>query len=170
MTSDRIATVGVERTDVILTSGWSGPGCKHVGMTEMPSIPKAGSILIADLTGDAVVRVAAGATVADVATAIADNQVGAVVVGDDARPTALVTERDVVKVVASGRDPAAVRSADVASTHLVWCEADETVDQAAIRMTDHSIRHLLVERDGTLVGIVSARDLLGVYATDADQV
>ena len=30
--------------------------------------------------------------------------------------------------------------------------------------------HLLVERDGALVGIVSARDLLGVYATDADQV
>mgnify|MGYP003493168221 FL=1 len=139
-------------------------------MTQMPSIPKAGSILIADLTGDAVVRVPAGATVADVAKVIADNQVGAVVVGDDARPTALVTERDVVKVVAAGRDPAAVRSADVASTNLVWCEADETVDQAAIRMTDHSIRHLLVERDGGLVGSVSARDLLGVYATDADQV
>ncbi len=69
-------------------------------MTQMPSIPKAGSILIADLTGDAVVRVPAGATVADVAKVIADNQVGAVVVGDDARPTALVTERDVVKVVA----------------------------------------------------------------------
>lgn len=140
------------------------------GMTEMPSIPTAGSIAIADLTGDAVVRVPAGATVAEVAKVIADKQVGAVVVGDDARPTALVTERDVVKVVASGKDPTATRAADVASTHLLWCEADETVDQAAIRMTDHSIRHLLVERDGGLVGIVSARDLLGVYATDADQV
>ena len=75
------------------------------GMTEMPSIPTAGSIAIADLTGDAVVRVPAGATVAEVAKVIADKQVGAVVVGDDARPTALVTERDVVKVVASGRIP-----------------------------------------------------------------
>ena len=77
----------------------------------------AGAVLIADLTGDAVVRVPAGDSVADVATAIADNQVGAVVVGDEARPTAIVSERD-----------------------------------------------------GALVGIVSARDLLGVYATDADQV
>lgn len=88
------------------------------GMTEMPSIPKAGSIAIADLTGDAVVRVPADATIADVARAIADQQVGAVVVGDDARPTALVTERDVVKVVASGKDATGVRAADVASTHL----------------------------------------------------
>ena len=86
------------------------------GMTEMPSIPTAGSIAIADLTGDAVVRVPAGATVAEVAKVIADKQVGAVVVGDDARPTALVTERDVVKVVASGKDPAATPAADVAST------------------------------------------------------
>ncbi|AQT82900.1 histidine kinase [Mycolicibacterium litorale] len=135
----------------------------------MPSIPSAGSIVIADLTGDQLVRVAADSTVADVAAAIADNQVGAVVIGDDERPSALVTERDVVRVVASGQDPAAVRSIDVASTQLVWCEADETVDRAAIRMTDHQIRHLLVERDGVLVGIVSARDLLGVYATDVDQ-
>lgn len=139
-------------------------------MTEMPSIPTAGSILIADLTGDPVVRVPADATVAEVANVIADRQVGAVVIGEDARPAALVTERDVVRVVASGQDPAAVRSADVASTNLVWCEATETVDQAAIRMTDRSIRHLLVERDGALVGIISARDLLGVYAADADQV
>lgn len=135
----------------------------------MPSIPPAGSIAIADLTGDTVVRVAADSTVADVAAAIADHQVGAVVIGDDERPSALVTERDVVRVVASGQDPASVRSIDVASTQLVWCEADETVDRAAIRMTDHQIRHLLVERDGILVGIISARDLLGVYATDADQ-
>ena len=43
----------------------------------MLSIPNAGSIHIADLTGYAVVRVAAGATVAGVAKAIVDNQVGA---------------------------------------------------------------------------------------------
>lgn len=78
-----------------------------LAMSEMPPMPNAG--LIADLTGDAVVRVAARATVADVAKAIVDAHVGAVVVGDDARPVGLV-------------------------------------------------------------GIVSARDLLGVYAADADQV
>ncbi|MGH3561318.1 MAG: histidine kinase, partial [Mycobacterium sp.] len=27
--------------------------------------------------------------------------------------------------------------------------------------------HILVERDGVLIGVVSARDLLGVYASDA---
>lgn len=136
-------------------------------MSKTPSLP-AGSIAIGTLTGDALVRVPADATVADVAGAIAANNVGAVIVGDEPRPAALMTERDVVRVVATGQDPAEVSARDLASTHLVWCEADDTVEQAALRMTDHSIRHLLVEQDGVLVGIISARDLLGVYATEAD--
>jgi CBS domain-containing protein len=127
-------------------------------------ISSPGSIPIATITGDPVARVAADATVADVAMAMADVDVGAVVVGDDQRPGALVSERDVVWVVAAGNNPASVPAADVASTKLVWCDADATVDQVAIRMMDRYIRHVLVQRDGALVGIVSARALLGVYS------
>ncbi len=123
---------------------------------------------ISTITGDPVARVAAGATVADVAKALVANDVGAVVVGDDDRPAALVSERDVVRVVASGKDPAAVPAAEVASTRLVWCGADDTVQAVAARMMDRYIRHILVQRDGALAGIVSARDLLGVYSVSGD--
>jgi CBS domain-containing protein len=110
-----------------------------------------------------VARVAADATVADVAMALVAVDGGAVVVGDDERPAALVSERDVVRLVATGKDPATVPASDIASTKLVWCDAQATVNQVAARMMDHYIRHVLVERDGALAGIVSARDLLGVY-------
>ena len=134
----------------------------------MTSISSPGSIPISTITGDPVARVAADATVADVAMAMADIDVGAVVVGDNQRPAALVSERDVVRVVAAGKNPAAVPAAEVASTKLVWCDAEATVDHVATRMMDRYIRHILVERDGALVGIVSARDLLGVYSAGAD--
>ncbi len=134
------------------------------GVTELPASPSAGSLPISTLTGEPVVRVAADATVADVAKALVAVDAGAVVVGDDARPAALVSERDIVRVVAAGRDPARVPAADVASTKLVWCDAAATVDQVSARMMDHYIRHVLVERDGRLAGIISARDLLGVYS------
>lgn len=136
-------------------------------MSKKPSAPAA-SIAVETLIGAEVVRVPAGASVADVAKALADHNVGAVVVGDEERPVALVSERDVVRVVAGGRNPAEVAAREIASTSLVWCEADDTVEEAAIRMTDREIRHLLVERDGALAGIVSSRDLLGVYATETD--
>lgn len=128
----------------------------------------AGSTPISAVIGEPVKRVAADATVADVAKALVAGEVGAIVVGDDERPAALVSERDVVRLVAAGEDPAAVRAVDVASTRLVWCDAEATVDEVAVRMMDRYIRHILVERDGTLVGVVSARDLLGVYCADAD--
>ena len=131
-------------------------------------VPAAGAVAVADLIGSPVVRISEDATVAAAAQAIIKAGVGAVLVGEDDRPVALLSERDVALIVASGRNPAAVLAADVASTDLVWCAATDTVDAAALRMTDRHIRHLLVEDGNILVGIVSARDLLGVYASDAD--
>jgi CBS domain-containing protein len=129
----------------------------------MGDISSAGSIAISMLTGDPVARVGADATLADVAEALVAGSVGAIVVGDEERPTALVSERDVVRLVAAGGDPASVRALEVASKDLVWCDVEATVDEVAAEMMDRYIRHVLVEEDGVLVGIVSARDLLGVY-------
>ena len=127
----------------------------------------AGSTPICAVAGDPVARVPVDATIADVARAMVTCDVGAIVIGDDPRPAALVSERDIVRAVAAGRNPATAAVSDLASTKLVWCDAEATVDQVAARMMDRYIRHVLVERDGALVGIVSARDLLGVY-TDFD--
>lgn len=133
-------------------------------MTETSS---AGSLPISTITGDPVARVPADATIADAARAMVTCDVGAIAIGDDPRPAALVSERDIVRAVAAGRNLATTPVVELASTKLVWCDADASVDQVAVRMMDRYIRHVLVERDGALVGIVSARDLLGVY-TDFD--
>lgn len=134
----------------------------------MSEISTAGSTPISILTGDAVVRVRADATLADVAATLADWGVGAVVVGEDERPAAIVSERDIVRAVAAGKDPAEVPAVAVASTELVWCDAEATVDEVAAEMRDRYVRHVLVESGGKLVGIVSARDLLGVYSAEVD--
>jgi CBS domain-containing protein len=135
------------------------------GMTGMTS---AGLTPICSITGDPVARVPLDATVADVAKAMVAHDVGAIVVGHEARPAALCSERDIVRVVAAGQDPATVPAAEIASTKLVWCGAGATVNQVAARMMDRYIRHVLVEHDGALLGIVSARDLLGVLSGDPD--
>ena len=43
--------------------------------------------------------------------------------------------------------------------------AEATVAEVAQQMMTSYVRHVLVEDDGELVGVVSARDLLGTYAT-----
>jgi CBS domain-containing protein len=43
------------------------------------------------------------------------------------------------------------------------------VAEVATEMMTAYVRHVLVEEDGRLVGVISVRDLLGVYASgDAD--
>jgi CBS domain-containing protein len=129
------------------------------------------ALRVSALVSDTVVRVDPDATLLEVAGTMSGADVGAVVVGatDDAK--AVVSERDVVRALAAGRDPATTRAIEVATTTLVWCDVDATVAEVAREMLDRYVRHVLVEDDGRLVAVVSARDLLGVYAAsgpDAD--
>lgn len=123
-----------------------------------------GALPVAALLADSVIGVDADATLLEVADTLATGDIGALIVGDTDRPVGIVTERDLVAALAARRPMDVTTALDVATTELVWCEATVTVADAAAEMCQRYVRHVLVEEDGRLVGIVSARDLLGVYA------
>src|SRR6187401_1539679 len=81
----------------------------------MTAISAAGAMPVSQLIGDEVVRVAADATLRDVAVALTGGALGAVVLGHEGRPAALVSERDLARSVASGDDPASTAASTVAS-------------------------------------------------------
>lgn len=117
------------------------------------------------LANDAVVTVDADASLAAAATAMADSDVGLVVVTGPGVLLGVLSERDVVRAVAEGVDPAATPVSQLAHREVVWCEPDATVAEVAEEMMEEYVRHVLVEQDGQLTGIVSARDLLGAYVS-----
>ena len=117
------------------------------------------------LLGSDVIRVEPDATITDVAKVLAKDDIGAVVVGRGDSVMGIISERDVTRTVASERDMTAVRAADIAHKELIWCDTTATVAEVAEEMMEKWVRHVLVEEGGRLVGIVSARDLLGVYAS-----
>jgi CBS domain-containing protein len=128
-----------------------------------------GSASVSTLIGAPVAGVAPDATVDQVADAMVAAGVGALIVADvDGDGVAgIVTERDLVRALAGRRDPATTRARDIANTTLVWCDARASVTDVAERMMECYIRHVLVEDRGRLVGIVSARDLLGDYVSNS---
>jgi CBS domain-containing protein len=134
----------------------------HAG--RMAQGANAGSMLVSFLIGDSVARVSPAATLHEVADALVGAGVGALVVGEGEGAEAIVSERDLVGALAERRDPAATTAGDIAHTTLVWCDAEASVAEVAAEMMDRYVRHVLVEEDGRLVGIVSARDVLGAYA------
>jgi CBS domain-containing protein len=116
------------------------------------------------LMGDDVVFVAPDASLREVAESLVANDIGIVAVGSKNRPVAVVSERDITLAVAQSRDVERTTATDIAHRELVWCDASASVSEVATEMMDRYVRHVLVESDGKLVGVVSARDLLGYYA------
>ncbi|MEM8621187.1 MAG: CBS domain-containing protein [Actinomycetota bacterium] len=87
---------------------------------------------------------------------------GILVVGTRERVEGVVSERDILRAVATGTDLAATTVGDIESTHLRWAATASTVRDVAEEMMEDYIRHVLVRNDdGTLAGIVSMRDVLG---------
>ena len=119
---------------------------------------------------DTIVRIPPDATILDAVDALSAGDVGLVAIMERGKILGVLSERDVVTAIAHRR-ALATPAIESATKDLTWCDAEATVTEVATEMSERFIRHVLVERRGKAVGIVSARDLLGFYAsedTDAD--
>ncbi len=70
----------------------------------------------------------------------------------------MVSEHDVLDALQRGADIDEIWARDVMSTDLLAAEPDETIGEAARRMIENQVRHLLVF--GEHGGVVSIRDVL----------
>jgi signal-transduction protein with cAMP-binding, CBS, and nucleotidyltransferase domain len=96
-----------------------------------------------------------------VADVMADNGIGAVIVGTANNALGIISERDIVAALASGADPDQARAAEAMSAHVVSVRPTDTVYDAAVDMLDLGIRHVpVVDEQGQVLGMVSVRDLL----------
>ncbi|GIU98375.1 MAG: hypothetical protein KatS3mg013_2178 [Actinomycetota bacterium] len=100
-------------------------------------------------------------TFADVAKVMRSNGISSVVVLDaDGHLAGIVTERDIVNLVAAGGDPHTVKvEHGMTRRHLETCGPKTDIAEAADQMVRMNIRHLPVVDGGRVVGIVSIRDL-----------
>ncbi|MDP1629855.1 MAG: CBS domain-containing protein [Caulobacter sp.] len=111
--------------------------------------------------GDLVFTAGPGETIGGIAALLHSRRVGAMIVVDGETVVGIVSERDIVRMVAEEGAGALGRAVDVCMTRdVVFATMDETVDALLSRMTGRRIRHLPVMRDDRLVGIVSIGDLV----------
>jgi CBS domain-containing protein len=96
---------------------------------------------------------------ADVAAVLHENAISSVVVMDGERLAGIVTERDLVNLVAEGGDPRTTRVGDRMTKDLSTVSPRTDIAEAAEHMARLRIRHLPVVEDDRLVGIISIRDL-----------
>lgn len=111
--------------------------------------------------GDQVTTVGPGSPVTEVLRLIAEGNLGALPVVQDARLVGIVSERDVVRRLHErGVDLLGATVAEIMTTEVVTCAPDDSAADLARVMTDRRVRHLPVVVDGALAGIVSIGDLV----------
>ena len=98
------------------------------------------------------------------AAAMTEHRVGSALVVEGGRLIGIVTERDVLRAVGSGRVDGKV--GDWMTRHPETVDADESTQQAGVVMIHGGFRHLPVLDEGKPVGIVSIRDLMRVALED----
>lgn len=104
----------------------------------------------------------AGATVAAAARVMAEHGVGSVMVTENGNPVGIFTERDVVKAVAEIEDAANKPISRWTSRPLRTISPDAGTVEAVSMMVKGHFRHLPVEENGELIGILSMRDLMSL--------
>ena len=104
-------------------------------------------------------------TLAEAASKMWKQQTGSLLVVDGDDLVGIITERDILKAVATNTDLEKTRVEEVMARDLVTIHPGASLREAASVMTEKWIRHLPVLDRGKLVGVLSQRDLAGVLGT-----
>ena len=114
----------------------------------------------------AVMAVELNVNAKDAASAMAKKGVSCVVITEEGSAVGIVTERDLVsKVLAESIDARKVLVRDIMSTPLITITPGATLTNAAELMAQFRIRRVVVvDNDGSLVGIVTAGDIARTLA------
>lgn len=101
-------------------------------------------------------------TLAEAVQVLAKRRIGAVVLtGTEGRIAGILSERDIVRILASDGPGVLEKPIAAAMTAKVKvCHEDNSIDDVMEIMTAGRFRHLPVERDGALVGIISIGDVV----------
>jgi CBS domain-containing protein len=102
------------------------------------------------------------AALSDLARQLGEEHVGALLVMEGDQLAGMISERDLVRVLASGDDARDVWIADVMALDVVQVDGTTPIGIAALAMLENGTRHLAVTSEGRVIGIVSMRDVLRV--------
>jgi CBS domain-containing protein len=116
---------------------------------------------ILDTKGHQVEGIQPGATLSAAVKILGERKIGAVLVTNLGRIEGILSERDIVRVLAErGADVLDEPISNVMTRKVVSCRPSDTVAAIMEMMTVGKFRHLPVVEDGKLVGLISIGDIV----------
>ncbi len=97
----------------------------------------------------------------DAAKIMTNNRIGSVVVLKGENPIDIITDDDIVSVIAQGKDPKKIRLKDIPQKKgFITASPGESVMRVTRRMLRNGVKRLPVIDKGKLVGIISDKEIL----------
>lgn len=116
--------------------------------------------------GKDVLTIASDASIVDAAAVMKERKIGALLVEDNGVLKGIVTERDLVLILAAtGGDLRGREISDimVKSENLIVAEPGDLSDHVMAIMIQRRIRHMPIVENGEIVGLISIRDVVKAH-------
>lgn len=123
-----------------------------------------------ELKGRTVITVDVDEPIGSIAKILHQNGIGGVVISNaEEKILGIFTERDFVKVLARfGEEALSKAVGDVMTREVISCREDSTTEQLMSMMTGGRFRHVPVEHDGKLGGIISIGDVVKAHIREVE--
>jgi CBS domain-containing protein/ribosome-associated translation inhibitor RaiA len=79
------------------------------------------------------------------------------------KPVGIISQLDIVKAMADSPELGNIPAKELAKTSVTSMDAKEAISKARSTMLDKGFSHIPVTRDGRLVGMVTAQDLIQIF-------
>lgn len=107
-----------------------------------------------------VITVDPEATMADVSRIMTNNRVGSLVIIEGNKPVGIVTDSDIVSVIAEGKSPKKVKVRDLERKKFITASPEDTMLHVIKLMVKNGIKRVPIIENGKLEGIVSDKEIL----------
>ena len=122
---------------------------------------------VRDAMSETVLTVGPGHSLRDAARLMSDRRVGAAVVLDpEGGGPGIITERDVLTSIGAGQDPDSERVGQHLTADIVHASEAWSLEEAAVTMVQRGFRHLVVIEGGSVIGLLSMRDIVRCWTDD----
>jgi CBS domain-containing protein len=121
---------------------------------------------VRDAMSQSLVHVGPDHTLRQAAQLMAARRVGSAIMTDpDGEGVGILTERDILNAVGAGLDPDVERTSAHITWDVVYAGPQWTLEEAAAAMVRGGFRHLVVVEGDEVLGVISVRDIVRVWAS-----
>jgi CBS domain-containing protein len=125
---------------------------------------------VSTIAGATFVSIAPDATLGQAIRLMKENGVGCLPVVSKTRLVGILTERDILlRVAGKSLDPDRIRASEIMTADPESVEANATLRYALHKMSVGGFRHIPITDEGCPTGLVSAKNVLKLLATELNQ-